>query len=82
MHTRQNQYGEPVKGTGHDERDGLRGMAAISAYSGYGERSIKALVEIEGFPAAIIAGAWESSRSMIDEWRREQIKNGQKKVAA
>jgi hypothetical protein len=53
----QNEYGEHVQG-GQDQRDGLRGMAAIAAYSGYGERSIKALVENEGFlrPSSPVPG--------------------------
>lgn len=80
MSTRQNEYGEHVQG-GQDQRDGLRGMAAIAAYSGYGERSIKALVAEDGFPAAIIAGAWESSRALIDTWRRERIMSGAKRAA-
>ncbi len=53
--------------------DQLRGMHEIQRWTGYSEKAIAVLVESEGFPAAIIAGKWESSKSLITEWRRATI---------
>lgn len=55
------------------DSDGLRGLRKISAYTGYGDKSIVRLAEEEGFPAVILAGAWESSKRLIDAWRKKRF---------
>jgi len=56
------------------DKDTLRSMKEICAHTGYADNTIVTLVKEQGFPAAIIAGKWESSRALIAEWRLEQIR--------
>lgn len=58
----------------HAESDGLRGLDDIAAYAQYGRNVIKDLVENHGFPAEQFAGAWESSKALIDEWRIKRLR--------
>lgn len=58
------------------EGDGLRGLGNIAAYSQYGEKTVKELAEKHGFPAVQFFGAWESSKTLIDEWRINRIRAG------
>lgn len=53
--------------------DTLRGMAAIVEYSGYSKKIVKDYHQTKGFPMTFLGGAWESSKSMIEDWRRQQI---------
>lgn len=56
-----------------DPRDGLRSMREICAFSGYSEKIVRELVREANFPARIIGGKWESSRKLIENWRRNQV---------
>lgn len=51
-------------------RDGLRGMYEICQYAGLSEKKVRQAIKTMDFPARILFGRWESSRTMIDEWRR------------
>jgi len=55
------------------ESDGLRGLDNIAAYAQYGRNVVRELVESHGFPAVQFFGAWESSKSLIDAWRKNRI---------
>lgn len=57
----------------YNESDGLRGLGAISLYSGYGKNIIPKLVAEYDFPAEEFFGAWESSKVLIDRWRMKRI---------
>lgn len=57
----------------HDESDGLRGLGNIAAYSQYGPKTVLKLIESAGFPAIQVEKAWESSKELIDDWRRRRI---------
>lgn len=72
--SRQDAYGQPITALDLGPGDGLRGMARIEAYSGYSEKVIRRIVDEMDFPAwQIVDTAWESSKAMIDDWRRRQI---------
>jgi uncharacterized membrane-anchored protein len=57
----------------HEESDGLRGLGNIAAYAQYGPKTVQKLIETAGFPAIQVEGAWESSKILIDDWRRKRI---------
>lgn len=66
----------------HAESDGLRGMGNIAAYSQYGEKAVKELIESEGFPAIMVFNSWESSKALIDEWRINRIRSKLRQVVS
>jgi hypothetical protein len=71
---KQDAYGQPFASLDLGPGDGLRGMPRIEAYSGYSEKVVRRIVVEMDFPAwQIVDATWESSKSMIDEWRRQQI---------
>ncbi|WP_027360415.1 MerR family transcriptional regulator [Desulforegula conservatrix] len=53
----------------------LSGMKEITAFVGRSEATVLDWVRKYGFPAKKISGQWESDRSLIEEWRVNQIKN-------
>lgn len=57
-----------------DESDGLRGLTRIAAFAQYGQNTVKRMIEQERFPAIMVDGAWESSKTLIDEWRIRRIR--------
>lgn len=70
---KQDQYGAPI-GPDDPPGDGLTGIAQIGKYLGLrDERTIKKLKAEHGLPIICVAGAWISSKLLIDRWRRELI---------
>lgn len=57
----------------YEDSDGLRGLGNIAAYSQYGPKTVLKLIEQAGFPAIQVESAWESSKILIDDWRRKRI---------
>jgi hypothetical protein len=49
--------------------DTLSGMKAICDYVHRSEPTVLSMVRSYGFPAKKVGGIWESSRSLIDEWK-------------
>lgn len=54
--------------------DGLRSMDEICAFCSYSEATVKELIAESGFPAVKIGGTWESSKMLVEEWRRNHIR--------
>lgn len=55
------------------QKDCLIGRDAICSYAGRSWKIIFEWIQQHGFPAKVISGKWESSKALIDEWRRRQI---------
>ena len=53
----------------------LVGMKQICDYYGRSEASILRLILNDGFPASKVLGVWESDKELIDQWRKENIRN-------
>jgi hypothetical protein len=56
------------------EDDCLITLEDVREYTGWEARKLKKLVRHGGFPMKKIGGQWVSSKALIDEWRRERIK--------
>ncbi|MDY0164315.1 hypothetical protein [Desulfobotulus sp.] len=56
------------------QTDPLVGMEAIARYVHRSPATILGWVQERGFPAKKIDGRWESSVSLIDDWRAQQIR--------
>lgn len=54
-------------------RDGLRSMKEICEFTGYSRRVVIKLKSELNFPMALIGGKWESSKNMIEDWRKKVL---------
>ena len=54
--------------------DPLVGMEQIAKYVRRSPATVLAWVQERGFPARKIDGRWESSVSLVDDWRAQQIR--------
>lgn len=57
----------------------LIGMKEICKYCQRSEPTILMLIRTQAFPADKFSGVWESDTELIDDWRREKIRNAMKK---
>lgn len=59
-------------------RTKLSGQKEIKQYEGRSWETIFSWIQHQGYPARKIDGRWESDTELIDEWRRERIRAGEK----
>ncbi|MDR1165735.1 MAG: helix-turn-helix domain-containing protein [Deltaproteobacteria bacterium] len=58
-----------------NEDGSLIGLKEIAAYMQLDARTVVALVQKDGFPAAKINGYWMADRSQIGDWLRAKVQS-------
>ncbi len=53
---------------------GLKGKESIKKYTGYGWKKIKRFMDNEKFPVWFDGDTYVSDKVLIDDWRRDRIK--------
>ncbi len=53
--------------------DALTGMKEICGYINRSEPTVLDLIRKQDFPAKKIGGVWESSKSLVDTWRKATV---------
>lgn len=53
----------------------LTGMKEICEYMGRSDVTILKLIRDQEFPACKIGGIWEADKDLVDEWRKDRIRN-------
>lgn len=62
-----------IRGTKMEQKKILISLGAIAKYYGRSQKTVKALVKSDNFPAIMVAGRWESNTELIDTYQRNRV---------